>query len=60
MIEIDPTASVAPSTVLTEDATLGPGAQQGLDFPGTLYGVPCGTSMREIMRSASAVYDPRA
>jgi hypothetical protein len=28
--------------------------QEGLDFPGTMYGVPRGTSMREIMRRQSA------
>ncbi|QNE36343.1 gamma carbonic anhydrase family protein [Leifsonia shinshuensis] len=32
--------------------------QQGLDFPGTMYGVPRGTSMREIMRRVSGAYDP--
>ena len=30
--------------------------QQGLDFPGTVYGVPRGTSMREIMRRQSDLY----
>jgi carbonic anhydrase/acetyltransferase-like protein (isoleucine patch superfamily) len=30
--------------------------QEGLDFPGTMYGVPRGTSMREIMRRQSAAY----
>lgn len=30
--------------------------QEGLDFPGTAYGVPRGTSMREIMRRQSALY----
>ncbi|MFE4950081.1 gamma carbonic anhydrase family protein [Leifsonia sp. NPDC056665] len=34
--------------------------QQGLDFPGAMYGVPRGTPMREIMRRVSEVYDPRA
>jgi len=34
--------------------------QQGLDFPGTMYGVPRGTPMREIMRRVSEAYDPRA
>jgi gamma-carbonic anhydrase len=33
--------------------------QEGLDFPGTVYGVPRGTSMREIMRRQSAAYGPR-
>jgi carbonic anhydrase/acetyltransferase-like protein (isoleucine patch superfamily) len=32
--------------------------QEGLDFPGTMYGVPRGTSMREIMRRQSAAYGP--
>ena len=30
--------------------------QQGLDFPETVYGVPRGTSMREIMRRQSDLY----
>jgi gamma-carbonic anhydrase len=30
--------------------------QEGLDFPGTMYGVPRGTSMRELMRRQSAAY----
>ena len=30
--------------------------QEPLDFPGTVYGVPRGTSMREIMRRQSEVY----
>jgi carbonic anhydrase/acetyltransferase-like protein (isoleucine patch superfamily) len=30
--------------------------QQTLDFPGTVYGVPRGTSMREIMRRQSDLY----
>jgi carbonic anhydrase/acetyltransferase-like protein (isoleucine patch superfamily) len=30
--------------------------QRELDFPGTVYGVPRGTSMREIMRKQSEVY----
>ena len=34
--------------------------QRGLDFPGTMYGVPRGTSMREIMRRVSGTYDPGA
>lgn len=34
--------------------------QRGLDFPGTMYGLPRGTSMREIMRRVSGAYDPRA
>jgi hypothetical protein len=34
-------------------------AQAPLDFPGTVYGVPRGTSMREIMRRQSAVFRPR-
>lgn len=32
--------------------------QEPLDFPGTVYGVPRGTSMREIMRRQSALYAP--
>lgn len=32
--------------------------QEGLDFPMTMYGVPRGTSMREIMRRQSAAYSP--
>jgi carbonic anhydrase/acetyltransferase-like protein (isoleucine patch superfamily) len=32
--------------------------QEELDFPGTMYGVPRGTSMREIMRRQSAAYGP--
>ena len=31
--------------------------QEPLDFPGTVYGVPRGTSMREIMRRQCALYD---
>lgn len=30
--------------------------QRGLDFPGTMYGVPRGTSMRDLMRRLSAGY----
>ena len=30
--------------------------QEPLDFPGTVYGVPRGTSMRDIMRQQSAAY----
>jgi gamma-carbonic anhydrase len=33
--------------------------QESLDFPGTVYGVPRGTSMREIMRRQSEAYRPR-
>lgn len=33
--------------------------QEPLDFPGTVYGVERGTSMREIMRHQSGLYDPR-
>ena len=33
--------------------------QEPLDFPGTVYGVPRGTSMREIMRRQCAAYAPR-
>ena len=33
--------------------------QEPLDFPGTVYGVPRGTSMREIMRRQSDVFRPR-
>jgi carbonic anhydrase/acetyltransferase-like protein (isoleucine patch superfamily) len=33
--------------------------QVALDFPGTMYGVPRGTSMREIMRRQSARYTPQ-
>jgi carbonic anhydrase/acetyltransferase-like protein (isoleucine patch superfamily) len=32
--------------------------QEGLDFPGTMYGVPRGTPMREIMRRQCARYRP--
>ncbi|HET7279384.1 MAG TPA: gamma carbonic anhydrase family protein [Dermatophilaceae bacterium] len=32
--------------------------QEPLDFPGTVYGVPRGTSMREIMRRQCATYRP--
>lgn len=32
--------------------------QESLDFPGTVYGVPRGTSMREIMRAQSRAYGP--
>jgi gamma-carbonic anhydrase len=32
--------------------------QEPLDFPGTMYGVPRGTSMREIMRRQSERYRP--
>ena len=32
--------------------------QEPLDFPGTVYGVPRGTSMREIMRRQSEAYGP--
>lgn len=30
--------------------------QEGLDFPGTVYGVPRGTSMRALMRQQSQLY----
>jgi len=33
--------------------------QEPLDFPGTMYGVPRGTSMREIMRHQSEAWRPR-
>ena len=33
--------------------------QEPLDFPGTVYGVPRGTSMREITRRQSEVFRPR-
>ena len=33
--------------------------QEPLDFPGTVYGVPRKTSMREIMRRQSEVFRPR-
>jgi hypothetical protein len=33
--------------------------QEPLDFPGTVYGVDRGTSMREIMRRQSAAFGPR-
>ncbi|NNM47638.1 gamma carbonic anhydrase family protein [Knoellia koreensis] len=33
--------------------------QEPLDFPGTVYGVPRGTPMREVMRRQSEVYAPR-
>ena len=32
--------------------------QEPLDFPSTMYGVPRGTSMREIMRRQSVAYGP--
>ena len=32
--------------------------QEPLDFPGTVYGVPRGTSMREIMRRQCQAYGP--
>jgi gamma-carbonic anhydrase len=32
--------------------------QEPLDFPGTVYGVPRGTSMREIMRRQSETFGP--
>ncbi len=32
--------------------------QEGLDFPGTMYGVPRGTPMRELMRRQSDAYGP--
>ena len=32
--------------------------QEPLDFPGTVYGVPRGTSMREIMRRQCAAFEP--
>jgi carbonic anhydrase/acetyltransferase-like protein (isoleucine patch superfamily) len=35
-------------------------AQEPLDFPGTVYGVPRGTSMREIMRRQCEAFRPRA
>jgi gamma-carbonic anhydrase len=35
-------------------------AQEPLDFPGTVYGVPRGTSMREIMRRQCAAFGPDA
>lgn len=34
--------------------------QEGLDSPRTMYGVPRGTSMREIMRRQSAAHGPPA
>jgi len=34
--------------------------QEPLDFPGTVYGVSRGTSMREVMRRQSAAYAPGA
>jgi carbonic anhydrase/acetyltransferase-like protein (isoleucine patch superfamily) len=34
--------------------------QEPLDFPGTAYGVPRGTSMREVMRRQSRQYAPDA
>lgn len=33
------------------------GVQEPLDFPGTVYGVPRGTPMREVMRRQSAAFD---
>ena len=32
--------------------------QEALDFPGTVYGVPRGTSMRDVMRRQSELYAP--
>ena len=32
--------------------------QEGLDFPGTMYGVPRGTPMRALMRRQSVAYGP--
>jgi hypothetical protein len=34
-------------------------AQEPLDFPGTVYGVPRGTSMREIMRRQCEAFAPQ-
>lgn len=34
--------------------------QEPLDFPGTMYGVPRGTSMREIMRRQTEAYRPKS
>jgi hypothetical protein len=34
--------------------------QERLDFPGTVYGVSRGTSMREIMRRQSGLYSAEA
>ncbi len=34
--------------------------QEPLDFPGTVYGVARGTSMREIIRRQCAAYGPSA
>ena len=34
-------------------------AQEPLDFPGTVYGVPRGTSMREIMRRQCEAFPPQ-
>jgi hypothetical protein len=33
--------------------------QEPLDFPGTVYGVPRGTSVREIMRRQRQAFAPR-
>jgi carbonic anhydrase/acetyltransferase-like protein (isoleucine patch superfamily) len=33
--------------------------QEPLDFPGTVYGVPRGTSMREVMRQQCEAFGPR-
>jgi len=33
--------------------------QESLDFPGTVYGVPRGTSMREIMLRQCAAFGPK-
>jgi hypothetical protein len=33
--------------------------QEPLDFPNTVYGVPRGTSMRDIMRRQCADYGPQ-
>jgi carbonic anhydrase/acetyltransferase-like protein (isoleucine patch superfamily) len=34
--------------------------QEALDFPGTVYGVPRGTSMRELMRQQCAALGPKS
>lgn len=41
-----------------EDEVFG-AVQEPLDFPGTVYGVTRGTSMREIMRRQCEVFRPR-
>jgi len=72
MGHIDSSAWIAPSAVVTGEITIGAesrvlhgavlngdlGPQEPLDFPGTVYGVPRGTPMREIMRRQCAAFAP--